>query len=125
MKDSQREFGSEPGKISFLRGQDFFSDQEGEWWGGSQRPSEEEQLENMMTRDLVDYLVMIRAQYFLGISESEISWAVATKRRVKSKAGSCGMRKSWTGWLWGSAMCDEWSDLMGDKKDGREDGMWP
>lgn len=120
VEDSQREFGSERGKITFLRGQDFLSDEEGEWWGSSQRPSK-----NMVAGDLTDYLVMVRAQYFLGISQSEISWAVATKRRVKSKTGSCGMRKSWTGWLWGSAMWDEWSDLMGDRKDGREDRMWP
>lgn len=125
VKDSQGEFGSERKKLVFLRGQDFLSDKKGEISDGSQRPSEKEEFENTMARDLTDYLVMLRAQYFLGISESEISWAVATKRRVKSKTGSCGMRKSWTGWLWGSAMLDEWSDLMGDKKDAREDRMWP
>ena len=125
VKDSQREFGFERGGITFLRGQDFLSDKKTEWPISSQKPSEKEQFENPITRDLVDYLVMLRAQYFIGISESEVSWNVATKRRVKSKTGSCGMRKPWTRWLWGSAMWDEWSDLMGDKKDAREDKMWP
>ena len=77
------------------------------------------------TRGTLDYLVMLRAQYFLGIAESEVSWAVAMKRRVKSQGGSCGWRKPWTATVWESAMSDEFSDLKGDKNYDEEGKMWP
>lgn len=38
----------------------------------------------------VDYLVLLRASRYLGMTDSNFSWAVAVARRALSKAGTCG-----------------------------------
>jgi len=75
---------------------------------------------------LVDYLILLRSSYFLGMAESSFSWLVATRRRVLSAHGTCGIRRGlWTGYLWGSALWDEYSDLWGGHPYGFEINLWP
>ena len=38
----------------------------------------------------VDYLVLLRASRFLGMTDSNFSWAVAVARRTEGELGSCG-----------------------------------
>ncbi len=38
----------------------------------------------------VDYLVLLRASRFLGMSDSSFSWAVAIARRADGQEGTCG-----------------------------------
>ena len=40
----------------------------------------------------VDYLVLLRASGYLGMSDSNFSWAVAVARRAAGKRGTCGSR---------------------------------
>lgn len=91
-------------------------------------PDELEDLKAMTwdQQALVDYLILLRSSYFLGMAESSFSWLVATRRRVKSVSGSCGVRRGlWTGYLWGSALWDEFSDLWGAHPYGFEINLWP
>ncbi len=74
---------------------------------------------------VVDYLVLLRAQYFLGTGNSSLSWMTAIKRRAQSLSGSCGWHKPWTRWLWNSALWDEYSDVMGKGRHAEEDTSWP
>lgn len=39
----------------------------------------------------VDYLVLIRASRYLGMSDSNFSWAVAVARRAAGNIGTCGV----------------------------------
>jgi hypothetical protein len=39
----------------------------------------------------IDYLVLLRASKFLGMSQSTFSWAVALARRAVGKQGTCGV----------------------------------
>jgi hypothetical protein len=75
---------------------------------------------------LVDYLVLLRSSFFMGMAESSFAWAVAVRRRVTSEHGTCGVRTGlWSGYLWGSALRDEFSDVMGPHPFGWEINMWP
>jgi len=91
-------------------------------------PDELEELRQMTwdQQALVDYLILLRSSYFLGMAESSFSWLVATRRRVYSVHGSCGVRRGlWMGYLWGSALWDEFSDLWGGHPYGFEINLWP
>lgn len=87
-----------------------------------------EQLSNLTwdQQALVDYLVLLRSSYFMGMAESSFAWAIAVKRRVTSKTGSCGFRKGlYSGYLWNAALWDEFSNVMGPHPFGWEINMWP
>jgi hypothetical protein len=38
----------------------------------------------------VDFLVLLRASQFLGMTDSNFSWAVAVARRTEARDGTCG-----------------------------------
>jgi hypothetical protein len=90
--------------------------------------ADREELENMTwdQQALVEYLILLRASYFLGMGESSFSWLVAVRRRIESRAGTCGWRTGlWTGYLKGAAIQDEFSDVLGGHPYGWEINMWP
>ncbi|RFU30229.1 hypothetical protein B7463_g6105, partial [Scytalidium lignicola] len=75
---------------------------------------------------LVDYLVLTRSAYFMGMADSSFAWTLAVSRRKTSSAGSCGWRMgSWKSHLWGTSFRDEFSDLIGNRGYGWESRMWP
>lgn len=75
---------------------------------------------------LVDLLVLSRSGFFMGMADSTFAWTIALDRRKTSREGSCGIRKSnWKSHLWGTALRDEFSDLMGNHAYGWEERMWP
>ncbi|KAH8820195.1 hypothetical protein F5884DRAFT_39693 [Xylogone sp. PMI_703] len=75
---------------------------------------------------LVDYLVLSRSAYFMGMADSSFAWTLAVSRRKTSEAGSCGFRQSWwKGRLFGTSFSDEFSDLIGNRRYGWESRMWP
>jgi hypothetical protein len=62
----------------------------------------------------------------MGMADSSFAWTIAINRRKTSKSGTCGWRKSsWKSHLWGTALRDEFSDLMGNHGFGWESRMWP
>ncbi|KAH7346260.1 hypothetical protein BKA65DRAFT_477475 [Rhexocercosporidium sp. MPI-PUGE-AT-0058] len=75
---------------------------------------------------LVDYLILTRSGYFMGMADSSFAWTIAVNRRVSTSAGTCGFPKGW--WkskLMGTALRDDFSDLLGKHGYGWEDKMWP
>jgi len=66
---------------------------------------------NFDQQALVDYLVLLRASYFAGVAISSYSANVAMRRRVLSKAGSCGPKSAGT--AGDVAFRDEFSELFG------------
>lgn len=75
---------------------------------------------------LVDFLILSRSGFYMGMADSSFAWAIAVNRRKTTKAGTCGFPSGW--WkskILGAALRDEFSDLMGYHGYGREDKMWP
>jgi len=58
----------------------------------SSRPDELARLKSLSwdQQAEVDYLVLLRSSRFLGMTDSNFSWAVAVARRAVGKEGSCG-----------------------------------
>ncbi|KAL2069416.1 hypothetical protein VTL71DRAFT_14095 [Oculimacula yallundae] len=75
---------------------------------------------------LVDYLILTRSGYFMGMGDSSFAWTIAINRRKQTSGGTCAFPKGW--WkskLLGSALRDDFSDLLGKHGYGWEDKMWP
>ncbi|KAH7410646.1 hypothetical protein BKA64DRAFT_638309 [Cadophora sp. MPI-SDFR-AT-0126] len=75
---------------------------------------------------LVDYLILSRSGFFMGMADSSFAWTIAVNRRKVTEAGTCGFPKGWwKGKVLGTALRDEFSDLLGKHGYGWEDKMWP
>jgi hypothetical protein len=96
-------------------------------------PAEREEVAGMTWDQaaLLDLALLTRAGFFLGMGDSSFSWQVAHRRKVALKlrnggAGVCGVRKGvWTGYVYGCAVCDALSDVLGTHPFGFETNMWP
>jgi hypothetical protein len=75
---------------------------------------------------LVDFLVLSRSGYFMGMADSSFAWTIAVVRRKTTDSGTCGFSAGfWKSKIWGTALRDEFSDLIGNHGYGWEDHMWP
>ncbi|CZS94915.1 uncharacterized protein RAG0_04728 [Rhynchosporium agropyri] len=75
---------------------------------------------------LIDYLILSRSGFFMGMADSSFAWTIAVTRRKETSAGTCAFPKGW--WkskLLGTALRDDYSDLLGKHGYGWEDKMWP
>ncbi|CZT43304.1 uncharacterized protein RSE6_03316 [Rhynchosporium secalis] len=75
---------------------------------------------------LIDYLILSRSGFFMGMADSSFAWTIAVTRRKETSAGTCAFPKGW--WkskLLGTAIRDDYSDLLGKHGYGWEDKMWP
>ncbi|KAH6714165.1 hypothetical protein BKA61DRAFT_674777 [Leptodontidium sp. MPI-SDFR-AT-0119] len=75
---------------------------------------------------LVDYLILTRSGFFMGMADSSFAWTIAVNRRKSTRAGTCGFPAGWwKGKILGAALRDDFSDLLGKHGYGWEDKMWP
>lgn len=75
---------------------------------------------------LVDFLVLSRSAYFMGMADSSFAWTIAVARRKTTDVGTCRFPAGfWKSKVWGTALRDEFSDLIGNHGYGWEDHMWP
>ncbi|KAI9746383.1 MAG: hypothetical protein M1818_000096 [Claussenomyces sp. TS43310] len=73
---------------------------------------------------LVDFLVLLRASYLGGMTESSFSWNLAVRRRVRSTRGSCGTPPHWR-LPNNTVFQDEFTNLLGGHPSDWEAHMWP